>query len=64
MGNINWTTTITTIIGAVLGEGVAANIPFLNELIPIAGTSVGAIVSIVVGGGLGSAVGGALGQRS
>ena len=64
MGRIDWATTITTIIGAVLGSGLANNIPFLNELIPIAGTSIGAILSIVVGGGLGSAVGGALGQRS
>lgn len=60
---IDWTTTITTIIGAVLGEGIANNIPFLNDLIPIASTSVGTIISMVVGGGLGGAVGGMLKQQ-
>ena len=64
MGKIDWTTTITTIIGAVLGSGVANNIPFLNDLIPVAGTSIGELLAIVVGGGLGGAVGGAVGGRS
>lgn len=64
MAKVDWTTTITTIIGAILGSGVANNIPFLNDLIPVAGTSIGEIVAIVVGGGLGGAVGGALGGRS
>jgi hypothetical protein len=64
MGKIDWVTTITTIIGAVIGSGVANNIPFLNELIPVAGTSVGEILTMIVGGGLGGAVGGAMGQRS
>jgi hypothetical protein len=64
MGKIDWATTITTIIGAVIGSGVANNIPFLNDLIPVAGTSVGEIVTMIVGGGIGGAVGGAMGQRS
>jgi hypothetical protein len=61
---IDWTTTITTIIGAVLGEGVASNIPFLNDLIPIASTSIGTIITMIVGGGIGGAVGGMLQQRT
>ncbi len=64
MGKIDWATTITTIIGAILGSGVANNVAFLNDLIPVAGTSIGEIVAIVVGGGLGGAVGGMLGGRS
>ena len=64
MGRIDWATTITTIIGAVLGSGLANNIPFLNDLIPVAGTSVGEILTMIVGGGIGGAVGGAVGQRS
>ena len=64
MGRIDWATTITTIIGAVLGSGLANNIPFLNDLIPVAGTSVGEILTMIVGGGIGGAVGGSLGQRS
>jgi hypothetical protein len=61
---IDWMTTITTIIGAILGSIVAGNVQFLNDLIPIAGTSVGSIIAILVGGGLGGAVSGAMGQRS
>jgi phosphate/sulfate permease len=61
---IDWMTTITTIIGAILGQGVAANVDFLNDLIPIAQTSVGEIVSMIVGGGIGGAVGGALQNRN
>ncbi len=64
MGKIDWATTITTIIGAVLGSGVANNIPFLNDLIPVAGTSVGEILTMIVGGGIGGALGGSMGQRS
>lgn len=61
---IDWITTITTIIGAILGEGVAANLAFLNDLIPVAGTSVGAIISMIVGGGIGGAVGGMFKQQT
>jgi hypothetical protein len=61
---IDWVTTITTIIGAIIGQGVAANVDFLNDLIPIANTSVGEILSMIVGGGIGGAVGGMLGDRT
>jgi hypothetical protein len=61
---IDWMTTALTVIGAILGSIVAGNVQFLNDLIPIAGTSVGAILSILVGGGIGGAVAGAMGQRS
>jgi hypothetical protein len=61
---IDWMTTITTIIGAVIGSGLANNIPFLNDLIPVAGTSVGEILTMIVGGGIGGAVAGAMGNRS
>jgi hypothetical protein len=60
---IDWVNTILTIIGAVVGSAVAGNISAIGDLIPVAGTSVGEIIAIVVGGGLGSAVAGALGGR-
>jgi hypothetical protein len=61
---IDWMTTITTIVGAIVGMGVAENIAFLRDLIPIAGTSIGEILSVVVGGGIGGAVGGMLKGQS
>ena len=61
---IDWTTTIATIIGALVGQGVGNNIDFLRDLIPIAQTSIGVLASIVVGGGIGGAVGGMLGNRT
>jgi hypothetical protein len=61
---IDWMTTITTVIGAVVGSVVAGNVQFLQDLIPVAGTSIGEILAILVGGGIGGAVGGAAGQRS
>jgi hypothetical protein len=61
---IEWLTTILTIVGALVGQAVAANISFLGDLIPIAGTSVGALLSIIVGGGIGGAIAGAMGSRS
>jgi hypothetical protein len=60
MANVNWINTIFTIIGAVIGSAVANNVPFLNDLIPIAGTSVGELLTIIVGGGIGGAVSGAV----
>jgi hypothetical protein len=62
--NVNWLNTILTIVGAVIGSGVANNIPFLNDLIPIAGTSVGEILTMIVGGGIGGAVSGAVQRPS
>jgi hypothetical protein len=64
MQNVNWMNTIFTIIGAIVGSAVANNVPFLNDLIPIAGTSVGEILTIIVGGGIGGAVSGAIGRPS
>jgi hypothetical protein len=61
---IDWMNTILTIIGAVVGSAVAGNIEALGDLIPIAGTSVGEIIAIVVGGGIGGAVSGAMGNRN
>jgi hypothetical protein len=61
---IDWTTTITTVIGAIAGLGVAEAIPFLRDLIPVLSTSVGEIVTVIVGGGIGGAVGGMLKGRS
>lgn len=58
---VDWMNTILTIIGAVVGSGVASNVPALGDLVPIAGTSIGEIIAMVVGGGLGGAISGALG---
>jgi hypothetical protein len=58
MANVNWINTIFTIVGAIVGSTVANNVAFLNDLIPIAGTSVGEILAVIVGGGIGGAVSG------
>jgi hypothetical protein len=58
---VDWMNTILTIIGAIVGSGVAGSVPALGDLVPIAGTSIGEIIAIVVGGGLGGAISGALG---
>ena len=42
---IDWMTTILTIVGALIGQMRSPpNITFLGDLIPIAGTSVGALL--------------------
>ena len=61
---IDWATTILTIIGALVGSTLANNIAFLNDLIPIFGTSVGELATIIVCGGIGGAIAGAMGGRS
>ena len=61
---IDWMTTILTIIGALIGDAIAANVSFLNDLIPVAGTSVGTLLTILVCGGIGGALAGAMGSRS
>jgi hypothetical protein len=61
---IDWMTTITTIIGALAGQAVGTNIDFLRDLIPVANTSIGVLLSIIVGGGIGGAVCGMLGDRA
>ncbi|HET9344634.1 MAG TPA: hypothetical protein VFO05_02945 [Candidatus Limnocylindrales bacterium] len=61
---IDWLTTILTIVGALIGDAIAANVPFLRDLIPIFGTSVGALLTILVCGGIGGAIAGAMGSRS
>ena len=61
---IEWMTTILTIIGALVGQAIAANVAFLGDLIPIAGTSVGTLLTIIVCGGIGGAIAGAMGSRS
>ena len=61
---IDWLTTILTIVGALIGDAIAANIAFLRDLIPIFGTSVGALLTILVFGGIGGAIAGAMGSRS
>jgi hypothetical protein len=60
---IDWMTTITTIIGAIVGSVAAGNVPALGDLMPVAGTSLGAVISMVVGGGIGGALGGMLKGR-
>jgi hypothetical protein len=61
---IDWTTTILTIIGAVLGQALAANVSAIGDLIPVAGTSIGTLLSVIVGGGIGGAVAGMLGRSA
>ena len=60
---IDWMTTILTIIGAVLGQALAANVSAIGDLIPVAGTSIGPLLSVIIGGGIGGAVAGAVGNR-
>lgn len=64
MGAINWKVTIFVIVGALIGSFIANNVAFLNDLIPILGTSVGEIVTVVVCGGIGGAAAGMVGGRS
>jgi hypothetical protein len=61
---IDWMTTILTIIGAVLGQALAANVAAIGDFIPVAGTSVGTLLSVIILGGVGGAVAGMLGNRS
>ena len=61
---IEWMTTILTIIGALIGQALAANISFIGDFIPVAGTSIGSLASIIIVGGIGGAVAGAMGSRS
>ena len=60
---IDWMTTILTIIGALVGQAIGNNIDFLRDLIPVANTSIGVLLSIIVFGGIGGAIGGMLGNR-
>ncbi|MET0773126.1 MAG: hypothetical protein ABWZ82_08590 [Candidatus Limnocylindrales bacterium] len=53
-----------TIIGALVGQAVGNNIDFLRDLIPVANTSIGVLLSIIVGGGIGGAIGGMIGNRT
>ena len=57
-------TTILTIIGALIGQALAANISVIGDFIPVAGTSIGSLASIIIVGGIGGAIAGAMGSRS
>ncbi len=60
---IDWMTTITTIIGAIVGVVASGNVSALGDLMPVAGTSLGEIIAMVVGGGVGGALGGMFKNR-
>jgi hypothetical protein len=61
---IDWMTTILTIIGAILGQALAANVSAIGDFIPVAGTSVGTLLSVIILGGVGGAIAGSMGGRS
>lgn len=61
---IDWMTTILTIIGAVVGQALAANVSAIGDFIPVAGTSVGTLLSVIILGGVGGAIAGSMGGRS
>jgi hypothetical protein len=60
---IDWMTTILTIIGAVIGQALAANVSAIGDFIPVAGTSVGTLLSVIILGGIGGAIAGSMGGR-
>jgi hypothetical protein len=61
---IDWITTILTIIGALIGQALAANVSAIGDFIPVAGTSIGTLLSVIIFGAIGGAVAGAMGSRS
>ena len=48
---IDWMTTILTIIGALIGQALAANVSAIGDFIPVASTSIGTLASIIIVGG-------------
>ena len=50
-------------IGAIVGVIASGNVDALGSLMPVAGTSLGEIIAMVVGGGVGGALGGMFKNR-